>query len=134
MKRLVWISVAMLICIAILGYGLYTMRHIEEINQRRRQQDAGSEIAMHIASTIATTDIWDRLRQTETSVTTETGDAAGETRNSDPFASEDPNAMLETTPFDPNAPTEMIETETADVAVETENQDTETTVIQFVFQ
>ena len=75
MKRIVWAAVAILICMAILGYGLYTLRHISEVNQRRRESDAGKIEASQIVMTTATTSVWDYLRAQETTVGTgETGE------------------------------------------------------------
>lgn len=66
MKRVVWVAVTILIMIGILGYGLHTLGRIEEVNQQRREKEAGSDFVAKIAMTTATTSIWDRLRETET--------------------------------------------------------------------
>ena len=72
MKRIVWGAVAILICVLILGYGLYTLRRISEVNRRRRETEAGKAVASQIVMTTATTSVWDYLRSQEE--TTATGD------------------------------------------------------------
>ena len=128
MKRLVWISVAMLVMVGILGYGLYTMRHIEEVNQRRREQNAGSEAAFRIVATTATTSIWDKLRETETTV-----DAAVESGEADPNENpeetlDSPSENVEMT--DENG--ELIETTESDSFEETEALTEPTTLITVI--
>ncbi len=66
MRRLVWISVALLIMVGIMGYALFTMRNIENVNKRRHEQNAGTDLAAKIVATTETTSIWDKLRATET--------------------------------------------------------------------
>ena len=41
MKRMVWIAVAMLIMIGIMGFGLHTLNRITEVNKERREKDKG---------------------------------------------------------------------------------------------
>ena len=71
MRRIVWIGAALLIMVGIFGYAMFTMRGIEQVNQERREKNAGQEIVNDmIAATTATTSVWDRLRTTETTVDT----------------------------------------------------------------
>ena len=65
MKRIVFVAVGILIMLVIMGWMLHSMAHIDEINQRRREKDAGEALASQIITTAATTSIWDSLRQTE---------------------------------------------------------------------
>ncbi len=78
MKRVVWVAVTLLIMIGILGYGLHTLNRIEEVNQQRREKEAGNDFVAKITMTTASTSIWDRLRETETSVVPEGSTPAGE--------------------------------------------------------
>ena len=71
MKRTVWFAVTILVMICILGFGLHTLNNIDEVNQRRRDKEAGKVIASQIAVTTANTSIWDKLRET-TTVTSDT--------------------------------------------------------------
>ncbi len=71
MKRVVWVAVTLLIMIGILGYGLHTLDRIDEVNRQRREKEAGNDFVAKIAMTTASTSIWDRLRETETSVSPE---------------------------------------------------------------
>lgn len=71
MKRIVFVAVGILIMLVIMGFTLHSMRNIDEINQKRREQDKGEAIASRMVVTTATTSIWDSLRATETE--TETG-------------------------------------------------------------
>ena len=73
MKRVVWVAVTILIMIGILGYGLHTLNRIEEVNQQRREKDAGEDFVAKITMTTASTSIWDRLRETETAAAIEGG-------------------------------------------------------------
>ena len=79
MKRIVWVAVAILIMIGILGYGLFTLRHIEEVNQKRREKQAGEKFAATVMMTTATTSIWDKVREGQETTSTETGAAVQET-------------------------------------------------------
>ena len=89
MRRIVWIGAALLIMVGIFGYAMFTMRGIEQVNQERREKNAGQEIVNDmIAATTATTSVWDRLRTTETTVVT------GETE-AEPVETDDPNGMQE---------------------------------------
>jgi hypothetical protein len=75
MRRIVWISVALLIMVGIMGYAMFTMRNIEEVNKRRHEQDAGKDVAVIIAATTETTSVWDALRATETATGTDTSES-----------------------------------------------------------
>lgn len=62
MKRMIWIAVALLVMIIIMGIGLHTLNHITEVNKERREKDKGEAIVAKILETTATTSIWDKLR------------------------------------------------------------------------
>ena len=64
MKRIVWVGVTILIMICIMGFGLHTLNHIDDVNQARREKERGEDIAYQIVMTTATTSIWERLRAT----------------------------------------------------------------------
>jgi hypothetical protein len=64
MKRIIWIAVALLIMILILGFGLHTLNRISDVNRQRREKDAGEEFAAKVVMTTATTSIWDKVRTT----------------------------------------------------------------------
>ncbi|MBD5143611.1 MAG: hypothetical protein HDT22_08415 [Ruminococcus sp.] len=66
MKRIVFVAVGILIMLLIMGFTIYNINHIDEINQKRREQDKGEAIASRMVATTATTSIWDSLRATET--------------------------------------------------------------------
>ena len=66
MKRIVFAAVGILIMLVIMFFSIYTINHIDEINQRRRDKKAGEELASQLITTTATTSIWDALRPTET--------------------------------------------------------------------
>lgn len=86
MRRLVWIAAALLIMVGIMGYALFSMRHIKQVNQQRHEREAGNDIAVQIIATTETTSIWDRLRPTET-----TGDGTG---TSDASGTADPDTSM----------------------------------------
>jgi len=65
MKQIVFTAVGILIMLVIIGWMLHSMAHIDEINQKRREKNAGEALASQIITTTATTSIWDSLRQTE---------------------------------------------------------------------
>ena len=62
MKRMVWVAVAMLIMIGIMGFGLHSLNRITEVNKERREKDKGEAIVVKVLQTTAATDIWDKLR------------------------------------------------------------------------
>ncbi len=62
MKRMIWVAVAMLIMIGIMGFGLHTLNKITEVNKERREKDKGEAIVARILETTATTSVWDKLR------------------------------------------------------------------------
>lgn len=66
MKRIVFVAVGILIMLLIMGFTIYNINHIDEINQKRREQDKGEAIASRMVATTATTSIWDSLKATET--------------------------------------------------------------------
>ncbi|MDE5737325.1 MAG: hypothetical protein K2H93_03055 [Oscillospiraceae bacterium] len=66
MKRIVFVAIGILIMLLIMGFTIYNINHIDEINQKRREQDKGEAIASRMVATTATTSIWDSLRTTET--------------------------------------------------------------------
>lgn len=66
MKRIVFVAVGILIMLAIMGYTLHSMSHIDEINEKRREQQKGEALASRLVTTAVTTSIWDSLRTTET--------------------------------------------------------------------
>ncbi len=68
MKQIVFFGVAILIVLVIIGWMLHSMAHVDEINQKRREQEQGEALASRIITTTATTSIWDVLRQSETVV------------------------------------------------------------------
>ena len=109
MKRIVWAAVAILICMAILGYGLYTLRHISEVNQRRRESNAGKIEASQIVMTTATTSVWDYLRAQETTVGT------GETGEGAPVEGSEPITPVETA--EDGTPLETVPAEEGDVSL-----------------
>ena len=61
MRRIMWVGVALLIMVAILGYGLYTLKNISEANKRHREKEAGKQDAIVIVSTEVPTTIWDKI-------------------------------------------------------------------------
>ncbi len=61
MRRIMWVGVALLVMVAILGYGLYTLRSIKEANRRSREKNAGKQEAITIIATEAPTSVWDKL-------------------------------------------------------------------------
>ena len=65
MKRVVWVAVTLLIMIGILGYGLHTLNRIEEVNQQRREKEAGNDFVAKITMTTASTSIWDRRQENQ---------------------------------------------------------------------
>ena len=69
MKQIVFFGVAILIVLVIIGWMLHSMAHVDEINQKRREQEQGEALASRIITTTATTSIWDVLRQSETVAT-----------------------------------------------------------------
>ena len=78
MKRMVWIAVAILVMIGILGYGLHTLNRIDQVNKERREKEAGEEFAAQISVTTETQSVWDKVRssqETTTVVTDANGDA-----------------------------------------------------------
>lgn len=96
MKRIVWIAAALLVMIGIMSYGMYTMRHISQVNQQRREQEAAKDYAAKIVLTTETTDIWDKLRPTET----ESGEGESETATTEKsgvMRPAKPNSANETT-------------------------------------
>ncbi len=67
MKRIVFATAAILICLIIIGISLHTMNKISDMNHERREQEKGEAIASRLAaSTTVTTSIWDKIRTTET--------------------------------------------------------------------
>ena len=62
MKRMVWIAVAMLVMIGIMGFGLHSLNRITEVNKERRQKDKGEAFVAKILETTTTTSVWDKLR------------------------------------------------------------------------
>ena len=71
MKRIVFVAIGTLIMLLIMGFTIYNINHINEINQKHREQDKGEAIASRMVATTATTSIWDSLRATETVSTQE---------------------------------------------------------------
>ena len=66
MKRIVFVAAGILIMLLIMGFTLHSMSHIDELNQKRREQQKGEAIASRMVTTTVTTSIWDSLRTTET--------------------------------------------------------------------
>lgn len=64
MKRIVWIAVAILIMLGIMGYGLHTLNSITEVNKRRHEKEQGEQLASQFAISTTTISIWERLKQT----------------------------------------------------------------------
>lgn len=135
MKRIVWIAVTVLIMLAILGFGLHTLNNIDEVNKRRREKEAGQNMAPLIAMTTATTSIWDKLRETtETATETDTEETQDgsdfsdpEAFTTDPFASDVPASEQlpwENAPF--TEPTQEVETVVPDMVTEMPQQSTTT--------
>ena len=91
MKRIVWIAAALLIMIGIMGYGLYVMRNISEVNRERREKEAAKHDASQIVMTTEATNIYDKLRPTEPeTIIGENGQVIVIT---EPETTEDPGAM-----------------------------------------
>lgn len=78
MKRIIWVAVTILIMLGIMGYGLHTLNHIEEVNQKRREKEAGEKFAATMMMTTATTSIWDKMRAAQATTSTSTGVPAAE--------------------------------------------------------
>lgn len=70
MKRIVFVAVGILIMLAIMGFTLHSMSHIDELNQKHRDQQKGEALASRMVTTAVTTSIWDSLRPTETEAVT----------------------------------------------------------------
>ncbi|MBR3630729.1 MAG: hypothetical protein IKN55_09740 [Oscillospiraceae bacterium] len=66
MKRIVWVGVALLIMVFILGMGLHTLNDIDRKNREYRERREGEAVASRIAIIPETTTVYDRLRTTET--------------------------------------------------------------------
>ena len=66
MKRIVFIAVGILVMLGIIAWMLYSIAHVDEINQQRREKNRGEALASRMITTTATTSVWDALRQTET--------------------------------------------------------------------
>ncbi|MBR7039195.1 MAG: hypothetical protein IKI21_08090 [Oscillospiraceae bacterium] len=116
MKRIVWAAVAILICMAILGYGMYTLRHISEVNRRRRESNAGKIEASQIVMTTATTSVWDYLRAQETTTYTgETGEDGLPIEGSAPIEGGEPITPVETA--EDGTPLETVPSEEGDVSL-----------------
>jgi hypothetical protein len=64
MKRIVAIAAGVLAMLLIIAYSIYSINHIEKINQKRRDSEEGRALASAIAETTATTSIWEYLRST----------------------------------------------------------------------
>ena len=62
MKRMIWIAVALLVMIAIMGFGLHTLNRITEVNKERREKDKGEAFVAKILETTVATNVWDKLR------------------------------------------------------------------------
>ena len=124
MRRLVWIGAALLIMVGIFGYAMFTMRNIEQVNQQRREKDAGNDVVAQIVATTETTNIWDMLRPTET----ETGEteAVGDTEN--------PDSMKRAVNPDETETTEEEFSETDTVFEESEAPSEETEPLSIVIQ
>lgn len=129
MRRIVWISVALLIMVGIMGYALFTMRNIEKVNKRRHDEDAGKDAAIVIAATTATTSIWDALRATET--TTATGSETSADAPAEP--TQDGEESPDTAPADGTDVPED-QTEAVSAFEEPVQRSEETTAIKIVLQ
>ena len=114
MKRMIWIAIAGLLMIGILGYGMHTMKHIQEVNRQHREKEKGEKFASQILMTTETTSIWDKVRVSQETTQPDATDAYGnpipqqeettlpaETQNAHSFAAQ-------TVPGDPDA--EPVET------------------------
>ncbi|MBR2086419.1 MAG: hypothetical protein IJ906_04685 [Oscillospiraceae bacterium] len=121
MRRLVWIGAALLIMVGIFGYAMFTMRNIEQVNQRRREKDAGKDIVAQIVATTETTNIWEMLRSTETEA------VSAETEQ----VTDDPNRMREAIiPHATESPEEESSEESTDSAdSEATSEETDPTLI-----
>lgn len=75
MKRIVFFGVAILIVVIILAWVLYSMAHIDEINQKYREKEKGAALASQMVITTETTSIWDALRATETTAAASENDS-----------------------------------------------------------
>ncbi len=62
MKRMIWAAVAMIIMVAIMGFGLHSLNRITEVNKQRREKDKGEAFVAKILETTVTTSVWDKLR------------------------------------------------------------------------
>ena len=115
MKRIVWISVALLIMVLIMAFGLHTLNDIDKKNKEYRQRKEGEAFASKVAIVPQTTSIYDKLRVTETSTDVVIVVAPdGEQPNTE--------ANEENTPVTPDAPEQTPEqttTVTNDVIVVT---------------
>lgn len=78
MRRIVWVAVTILVMLGIMGFGLYTLNHIDEVNKKRREKEAGEKFASTIVMTTATTSIWDKVRASQETTGTQTVPAAPE--------------------------------------------------------
>lgn len=99
MKRIVWVSVAILIMICILGLGLHSIKQIERTNQERREREAGEQFASQVAIVTETTNIWDRVRsQNETTTAVVSTDANGSEYPAQEMQTDENGAPAEITP------------------------------------
>lgn len=117
MKRIVWVAATILIMICIMGYGIFSMKQIEKVNQERREKESAKQAVSQIVLVTETTNVYDRYRSTEDSQAAyENETAEGEAIPSDGNALL-PEGETETT-LDPNAmrpavlPTSATEPET----------------------
>ncbi len=79
LKRIVAIAAALLVMFGIIGISVYSINHIDEINQKNREKEQGKHFAATIAQTTATTSVWDYLKSTTAPPVEETeAEPAGE--------------------------------------------------------
>ena len=95
MKRIVFFGVAILIVVIILAWVLYSMAHIDEINQKYREKEKGAALASQMIVVTETTSIWDALRPVETATSTV---QANSENQQNPEISENPEEQPATAP------------------------------------
>ncbi len=77
MKRMIWVAVAMLIMIGMMGFGLHSLNRITEVNKQRREKDKGEAFVAKILETTVTTSVWDKLRAKQDAKSSAPADGAG---------------------------------------------------------
>jgi len=63
MKRIVMFAAAIVIMLVIIAISIYSINHIGEINRKRDEKEAASNMAARIVATTETVSVWDRLRE-----------------------------------------------------------------------